>query len=124
MYKNIYFVYVDSLTKEKPDDFSSARVFDKIYFRHWDRFDNHKNSHVFIVPFSVGSGSVDVDQARNIMVGRRDISCPIPPFGDGSQFVFSKNGSKLLFASMKNFDKSVQAYSTEVRIFCFYNDLI
>ena len=98
---------------------SSAHAFDKLFFRHWDAYDNHKNSHVFILPLDLSKDAVELkfDNAKNLMAGSRDLACPIPPHGDGSQFTFSNDSKELLFASMKDFDKSRQAYSTEIHIY-------
>ena len=101
---------------QRAQDHSSVQVFDKLYFRHWDQFDNHKNSHIFTVRRE-SDGSFDIRQSVNLLKGLRQYSCPIPPMGDASHFVFSPSGDEIAFASMAQFDKSPQAWSTETHIY-------
>jgi dipeptidyl aminopeptidase/acylaminoacyl peptidase len=96
---------------QKTMDRSTAMVFDKLYFRHWDQFDNHKNSHVFKLPLE------SRDAPYNLMYGLREHSCPIPPHGDSSHYQISPDGQWLIYASMAQFDKSPQAWSTETNIY-------
>jgi dipeptidyl aminopeptidase/acylaminoacyl peptidase len=104
------------IDREKSADPSTAMVFDKLYFRHWDKYDNHKNSHIFTVPMG-SNRKLDISRASNWMRGIKSLSSPIDPFGDASNFKFSTDGKELLFASMAKFDESPQAWSTETHIY-------
>lgn len=42
----------DKMLEQSTD---SAMVFDHLFFRHWDSYDNHKQSHIFVLPLSVPS---------------------------------------------------------------------
>lgn len=56
------------------------------------------------------------DKALNLM-RNLNLSTPVLPFGDASNFVISPDGSEILFASMNDFNQAKQAWSTNVNIY-------
>lgn len=87
-------------------------IFDKLYFRHWDEYDNHKNSHVFIL--HLGRARDPASDSINLLHGRSNLACPVPPHGDGSHYDISPDGKEIVFASMQDYNSTNQAYSTNV----------
>jgi dipeptidyl aminopeptidase/acylaminoacyl peptidase len=103
-------------------DFSSALVFDKTYFRHWDTYDNHKNSHVFALDLSKTKDPAT--SAVNVLPHLRQFSCPVPPHGDSHHYAISPDGKEIAFASMGDFDKNFQAWSTNTNIYIVPTDIL
>jgi Tol biopolymer transport system component len=91
-------------------------IFDKLYFRHWDEYDNHKYSDIFMMKFGRESQSLDFSSAIDLMADSR-FSCPIQPFGDLSDFSINPKSKKLAFSTMQDFDRTIQAFSTNTNIF-------
>jgi dipeptidyl aminopeptidase/acylaminoacyl peptidase len=87
-----------------------AMVFDRLFFRHWNRFTEKKRSHLFVVP---ATGGV----ARDLTPGDYDV----PPFSLGGQdlYAISPDGKEVAFTC--NTDE-VPAISTNNDIFVIAMD--
>jgi dipeptidyl aminopeptidase/acylaminoacyl peptidase len=99
---------------DQKDNFSSAMVFDKLYFRHWDSFDDHKYSHIFSIKLNVKSSDLNLLEALDLMKSTR-FSSPVQPFGDVGDF--SVSNQILAFTTMEYFDQTIQANSTNTNIY-------
>ncbi len=82
-----------------------ATIYTRLLFRHWNKYDDGKRSHLFVVPADGGA-------ARDLTPGDYDV----PPFSLGGQddYAFSPDGSEVAYAS--NHDV-VEATSTNEDIF-------
>ena len=83
----------------------TAKITDRLLFRHWNAWKEGKRSHVFVVPSAGGA-------ARDLTPGDFDA----PPFSLGGQvdYAFSPDSSELAFASNR---EKVEATSTNGDIF-------
>ena len=98
----------DGCNKKKMDEAgkgSSARVYTRLLYRHWDTWDDGRVSHLLAVPLDGGA-------ARDLTPGERDV----PPFslGGPDDFDVSRDGKELCFA--RNLDP-VLATSTNAELF-------
>jgi dipeptidyl aminopeptidase/acylaminoacyl peptidase len=119
--KNIVFVSAvypdckdDACNKQRDEEVKKskvkAKIFRRLFYRHWNAFTEFKRSHLFVV-------SVDVDAsqsntARDLTPGDHDV----PPFSLGGQdmYAISPDGQEVAYTS--NIDE-VEATSTNNEIF-------
>jgi dipeptidyl aminopeptidase/acylaminoacyl peptidase len=119
--KNIVFVSAvypdcgdDACNKQRDEELKKskvkAKIFTKLFYRHWNAFTEFKRSHLFVV-----SADVDASQpntARDLTPGDHDV----PPFNLGGQdmYAISPDGQEVAYTS--NIDE-VEATSTNNEIF-------
>jgi len=68
-----------------------ARIYDRLFVRHWDRWLDGRRSHLFVVPVEGG-------EPRDLMAGM-DADCPHKPFGGVEEFAIHPDGRTLVFAA-------------------------
>ena len=104
------------IDEQKAKDPSSALAYDRLYFRHWDTFSDHKYSHLFVIPFaqdSLGGYSVVADPV-DLLFGL-ELETPVAPFGGDTDYDFSPDGFEAAFAALRpGLD---QAWSTDTNIY-------
>jgi dipeptidyl aminopeptidase/acylaminoacyl peptidase len=104
----------DACNKAKDDDAAQskvkAKVFDHLFYRHWNAFDSGKRSHLFLLSLNCDSPQACVP--RDLTPGDHDV----PPFSLGGQdeYQFSPDSHEIAFTS--NVDK-VEAISTNSDVF-------
>jgi len=90
----------------------AGRVYDRLFVRHWNQWDDGRQSHLFSVEIEAGEGSVGAaaDLTRTL-----DADVPSKPFGTDSEFNFSPDGTLVAFtARVKG---RTEAWSTNFDVF-------
>jgi len=70
---------------------SSGQVYDRMFVRHWDTWQDGTQNHLFVVP-TAGGDPVWVTHGF-------DGDTPSKPFGDESEFVFTPEGDAIVFSA-------------------------
>ncbi|HEX5759240.1 MAG TPA: S9 family peptidase [Thermoanaerobaculia bacterium] len=70
---------------------AKGRLYDRLFVRHWDTWEDGLRSHPFALP--VGGGE-PVDLARGL-----DADVPAPPFGGTEELTFTPDGRAVVFAA-------------------------
>ncbi|MCL1635167.1 S9 family peptidase [Luteimonas sp. SX5] len=90
-------------TKKKLDDEgakkSTGKVFDRMFIRHWDAWNDGRLNRVFIADLPAGKAKAAVSAG---LVGA-DVHGDVPskPFGDTSEFAWSPDGKSLVLSARK-----------------------
>jgi dipeptidyl aminopeptidase/acylaminoacyl peptidase len=72
-----------------------ARVFTKLFYRHWNAYVEDKRQHLFVLPWAGGKGG----EPRDVTPGNHDANPTSDTFSVGDDFTFSPDGSHLLFTA-------------------------
>jgi dipeptidyl aminopeptidase/acylaminoacyl peptidase len=83
-----------------------ARVFKKLFFRHWDEWVEDKRKHLFVMPAKGG-------EPKDVTPGDRDAYPTSDTFSIGDDFTFSPDGKYLLYTATPERD---EAWSTNYDI--------
>ena len=82
-------------TKKKLDEVearkASGKIYESLFFRHWDSWADGRRSHVFVMP---AAGGDPVDVMRDM-----DADAPSKPFGGSDEYTFTPDGKSLVFAA-------------------------
>ena len=76
---------------ERDKQQSKGRLYERLFVRHWDTWEDGLRSHLFVLP--VGGGEL-VDLTRGL-----DADVPAPPFGGGEDITFTPDGRSVVFAA-------------------------
>jgi dipeptidyl aminopeptidase/acylaminoacyl peptidase len=77
--------------KEKESSRSKVRAFDSLMIRHWDRWDEGKRSHLFVVDAKTG-------EAKDLTPDLK-VNTPPAPFGGSSDYAFSPDGQEVAYTA-------------------------
>jgi dipeptidyl aminopeptidase/acylaminoacyl peptidase len=100
----------DALNKKRIDDNEKnpvkAKVFTRLFFRHWDEYVEDKRQHLFVCDFKDGK----TGEPKDVTPGDRDAYPTSSTFSIGDDFTFSPDGKHLYFTAVpaKN-----EAWSTD-----------
>lgn len=121
--KNIVFVSAvypdcrdDACNKQRDEDLAKskvkAKVFTRLFYRHWNAFTEFKRSHLFAISAESDTSQAEAAPARDLTPGDYDV----PPFHLGGQdmYAISPDGQELAYTC--NVDE-VGAISTNNEIF-------
>ena len=103
--------------KERADNPVKAMKFDRLFIRHWDRWNEGKRSHIFIVPVKQKDMSSDawvtdgppVDLMKGV-----DGDCPTKPFGGREEYAWSPDGNEVAYTAQLGPD---EAWSTDLNVY-------
>jgi len=70
---------------------TSARVYERLFVRHWDTWKDGRRAHLFVMPVTGGEA---VDTMRGM-----DADCPSKPFGGPEEYTFTPDGEALVFSA-------------------------
>lgn len=87
---------------------SSGVLYDQLFIRHWDTWEDGRRSHLFVIP--VEGGGVFLDLMRGM-----DADCPSIPFGGPEEYTFTPDGRGVVFTA-RTADKS-EAWSTDFDLY-------
>jgi dipeptidyl aminopeptidase/acylaminoacyl peptidase len=100
----------NALNKKRKEEIEKnpvkARVFKKLFFRHWDEWVEDKRKHLFVMP--AGGG-----EPKDVTPGDRDAYPTSDTFSIGDDFTFSPDGKYLLYTAPPERD---EAWSTNYDI--------
>ena len=85
-----------------------AKVFTKLFYRHWDSYVEDKRQHLFVMSFADGTG-----EPKDVTPGDRDAYPTSTTFASGDNFTFSPDGKYLVFTAVPEKD---EAWSTNYDI--------
>jgi dipeptidyl aminopeptidase/acylaminoacyl peptidase len=74
---------------------ATARIYDRLFVRHWDTWSNHTRSHLFVAVMNPdGRAGAPTDVSRAL-----DADVPSKPFGGDEEFTFSPDSSRIVFSA-------------------------
>ena len=80
----------------KEKDKATGKLYDRLFVRHWDTWNDHRNNVLFSAPLDA---SGKVSSAPVTLSGSLDGDVPSKPFGDREEFRFSPDGKSIVFAT-------------------------
>jgi dipeptidyl aminopeptidase/acylaminoacyl peptidase len=82
---------VDRL-QENGDRPASGVLYDRLFIRHWDKWEDGRRSHLFVIPVDGAAEPVDVMRGM-------EADCPSVPFGGPEEYTFTPDGEAVVFTA-------------------------
>ena len=110
-YSPLPFAESDAANKKKADEIASspvkARVFKRLFYRHWDSYVEDKRQHLFVADVSMNdAGDLVAGSPRDVTPGDRDAHPTSTTFSARQDFCFSPDSSHLIFNAVPATDES------------------
>jgi dipeptidyl aminopeptidase/acylaminoacyl peptidase len=83
---------LDAKEKEK----ATGKVYDRLFARHWDTWNDHRNAVLFSAPIGA-AGAISAEPVS--LSGSLDGDVPSKPFGDREEYRFSPDGKTVVFSA-------------------------
>jgi dipeptidyl aminopeptidase/acylaminoacyl peptidase len=84
--------------EEKEKSVVKARVFKRLFFRHWDSYVEDKRQHLFVIAFDPTTATAG--EPKDVTPGDRDAFPTSTTFSVGDDYTFSPDGNYLLFTAV------------------------
>ncbi|MFO0033934.1 MAG: prolyl oligopeptidase family serine peptidase [Planctomycetota bacterium] len=101
-YSHKPFAESDKLNKDRAEANEKnpvkAKVFDRLFFRHWDSYVENKRQHLFVISFDPAEGTAG--EPKDVTPGDRDAYPTSMTFSVGDDFCFSPDSSHLIFTAV------------------------
>ena len=108
-YAKLAFKESDAANKKKMDEIKAspikAKVFTKLFYRHWDSYVEDKRQHLFVLPFDA-NGADGYAEPKDVTPGDRDAFPTSSTFSSGDDFTFSPDGKFLIFSAVPEKDEA------------------
>ncbi len=98
-----------TIDKKKAKSKCSAMVYETLFIRHWDTYEDGKWSHIFYYPVDGSKKPVDVMKGL-------DANCPSEPFGGAEEYNWSYDSSKIAFTGKTGNDR---AWTTNYNVYLY-----
>ncbi|HEU4600580.1 MAG TPA: S9 family peptidase [Steroidobacteraceae bacterium] len=79
---------------QRSESKTTGRTFDRLFVRHWDAWDDHRISQLFVADLHEGKAA-----APQTLSGLLDADVPSKPFGDRSEYTFSPDSTRVVFSA-------------------------
>jgi dipeptidyl aminopeptidase/acylaminoacyl peptidase len=103
-FSQLPFAESDKRNKEKMDQNKEspvkAKVFTKLFYRHWDSYVEDKRQHLFVMDIDNSNGEFNVSDPRDVTPGDRDAYPTSTTFSAAQDFTFSPDGNHLVFTAV------------------------
>ncbi|MBL8814817.1 MAG: S9 family peptidase [Planctomyces sp.] len=108
------FAESDAANKKKAEEIAAspikAKVFTKLFYRHWDSYVEDKRQHLFVIDVAPApQGGLTASEPRDVTPGDRDANPTSSTFSAGADFSFSPDGTHLIFTAVP---AEAEAWST------------
>jgi dipeptidyl aminopeptidase/acylaminoacyl peptidase len=97
--------------EEKEKAVVKARIFKRLFFRHWDSYVEDKRQHLFVISFDPATATAG--EPKDVTPGDRDAYPTSTTFSVGDDFTFSPDGRYLVFTAVPSEN---EAWSTNYDI--------
>jgi dipeptidyl aminopeptidase/acylaminoacyl peptidase len=94
----------DAANKKKNDEISEspikARVFKRLFYRHWDSYVEDKRQHLFVIDVQSDNGKITAGTPRDVTIGDRDAYPTSTTFSSTQDFCFTPDSNHLVFTAV------------------------
>lgn len=97
---------------------ASGKIFDRLFIRHWDTWEDGRRNHVFRLPLEEEGSKVGT--AVDLMTGV-DANCPTKPWGGDEDYAISPDGKVLVYTA-KSTKGSEEAWLTNYDLWAVPTD--
>ena len=101
--------------EEREEDPATGVLYDQLFVRHWDTWEDGRRSHVFVLTLEedAPAGTVQADPVD--LVAGMEADCPSVPFGGPEEYTFTPDGTGVVFTTRTAGRE--EAWSTDFDLF-------